>query len=383
MDADFIIVLAIDRLNAAALGAYGNAAAQTRAFNRLAGDSWLSEFAFATTPDLQQAYDSLWRGKHPLAQKPGEPLGHRWSQSGWSSLLITDDATINARLDAEAFTDRWLLEPPPAQASAAGVAETQIAHLVSASLDRIATLEPRTAVWIHSRGLSGAWDAPLDLREQVRDEEDPPAATFIDPPGLQLGRDFDPDELLPISQAYAAQVLAIDECLELLLDALDDQKLLARSLLVVTSPRGLLLGQQGLVGASDALLEDQLHVPLFIRYPDGRRAAERDLGLREPRDLFSYFTSLDTSPPHRDRILMQSAREQALRTWAWHLRSIGEQHELYAKPDDRYEVNDVALRCQDVVEQLSEVARLTADAITRDDEKSLTPLAEVLTDAWR
>jgi hypothetical protein len=62
---------------------------------------------------------------------------------------------------------------------------------------------------------------------------------------------------------------------------------------------------------------------------------------------------------------------------------MGEQHELYAKPDDRYEVNDVALRCQDVVEQLSETARVTGEAIARGDEASLPPLAEELTDAWR
>src|SRR5205085_8612405 len=73
-------------------------------------------------------------------------------------------------------------------------------------------------IWLHSRGMSGPWDAPLALRYQFADEDDPDPPNFVEPPNLLLPGDFDPDQLLGFVHSYAGQVVLADMCLGLLLD---------------------------------------------------------------------------------------------------------------------------------------------------------------------
>ena len=74
----------------------------------------------------------------------------------------------------------------------------------------------------------------------------------------------------------------------------------------------------------------------------------------------------------RDRLLLSSPdAETAIRTPAWYLRQ-SDPPELFAKPDDRWEVNDVANRCHDVVDRLGKAAarlsRLSANRPARQAE---------------
>ena len=57
--------------------------------------------------------------------------------------------------------------------------------------------------------------------------------------------------------------------------------------------------------------------------------------------------------------------------------------ELFAKPDDRWEVNEVASRCGDVVEQLAAAADQFEQAAAAGTLATLPPLAEILTDTRR
>jgi hypothetical protein len=58
----------------------------------------------------------------------------------------------------------------------------------------------------------------------------------------------------------------------------------------------------------------------------------------------------DESLVLRDRLCIAgTASEQAIRTPAWYLRSTPAP-ELYAKPDDRWEVNNVTDRCLEIAE---------------------------------
>ena len=64
-----------------------------------------------------------------------------------------------------------------------------------------------------------------------------------------------------------------------------------------------------------------------------------------------------------DRLCLVAGAERAIRTPAWHFRG-GDEPELFAKPDDRWEVNNVATRCPDVVEGLQEALRQYEGAIS-------------------
>ena len=80
----------------------------------------------------------------------------------------------------------------------------------------------------------------------------------------------------------------------------------------------------------------------------------------------------------RDRIVIAGrGRERAIRTPAWYLRK-SEPPELYAKPDDFWEINDVANRCQEVVESLLDAADRFEQTIYSGTAADLPPLDEVL-----
>jgi hypothetical protein len=71
-------------------------------------------------------------------------------------------------------------------------------------------------------------------------------------------------------------------------------------------------------------------------------------------------------------VISSETGERLIRTRAWQL-NVGESTELYVKPDDRWEANDVASRCGEVVELMLAL------------EKSEVPdkLPEQLTNLWR
>ncbi len=80
----------------------------------------------------------------------------------------------------------------------------------------------------------------------------------------------------------------------------------------------------------------------------------------------------------RDRLCIAGAEGQrAIRTPAWYLRAALEP-ELFAKPDDRWEINNVASRCQDVVERLLEALAGYEAALAAGRVSDLPPLSDVL-----
>jgi hypothetical protein len=80
----------------------------------------------------------------------------------------------------------------------------------------------------------------------------------------------------------------------------------------------------------------------------------------------------------RDRLCTIGAHaERGIRTPAWYLR-ITERPELFRKPDDRWEANDVAQRCPEVVAGLGEAFRDFEQAARSAQLADLPLLEEVL-----
>ena len=85
-------------------------------------------------------------------------------------------------------------------------------------------------------------------------------------------------------------------------------------------------------------------------------AMQRWAGLSECGDLGAYlrdwFSGNGFVAAQRQVSLQRHGHETLLRTPVWHHRLGGPEgtpDELYLKPDDQHEVNDVADRCEDVV----------------------------------
>jgi arylsulfatase A-like enzyme len=369
------IVILVDRLGAGHLGPYGNTWIETPGFNRLASQSLLWEQMIATSPTLAGTYRSIRSGSHPLSVEVAgsSNLWERLRQSGIQTALLTDELQLGPLFPAEALDER--IECPIERAGSAAVSpeQTQFWQLFVAALEWLTHPRQRFCLVVHSRGMDGAWDAPREFRERFVDEDDPPVPDFVEPPNRALGKDADPDEVFGINQAYAGQIALLDRCLEMLHDVLFERGVLDNALLIVTSPRGFPLGEHGSVGqCGDALHEELLHVPALVRRPDQRHAMERCQTLVEPADLFRTLADWFELPPvltpaaaltllaphsivmQRQCVVSAIDLARSIRTPAWFLRRGADAAvELYAKPDDRWEVNEVADRCAAVVEELT------------------------------
>jgi arylsulfatase A-like enzyme len=181
--------------------------------------------------------------------------------------------------------------------------------------------------------------------------------------------------------------MILDECMENLMKAIDahtDDEWLV----TLVGARGFPLGEHGRIGGVDKRTHaEQLQVPWLMRFPDGRGQLARVAALTSHCDLLPStldWMDLDRKPGHsefdgmsivpfastiemqwRDAIISASTSARSIRTATWCLREDLAQEdgtatsrkaeftsELYVRPDDRWEANDVAKLCPEVVVEL-------------------------------
>jgi hypothetical protein len=413
------ICLVVDRLHAGYVGALGNTWVDTPALDRLATESLVCDQMLVDSPQLELLYRSYWQGWHALCPPPPRErptLAGLLRDAEVTSALLTDDPAVREHPLAADFDDLIPLDPPW-QERAAGPGRIEDTHLARCFIQVIDWLQAARRpflLWCHLGSLGATWDAPPEFRRRYWEEGDPPPPATSEVPDRPLPPDADPDELLGVSQAYAGQVSLLDACLGGLEEFLRQSKLARDTALVLCSARGFPLGDHGRIGPGDeALYGELVHVPLWLRLPggpgkkgekgekgegekgdspifaaschknwDSPLAAARSQALVEPADVWA--TLLDCwgiagpasptaasllplargeSVPPRDRLCIAGRNGQrAIRTPAWYLRRAAVT-ELFAKPDDFWEVNNVAVRCPEVVECLEDALAQFAAAL--------------------
>lgn len=391
------VVVVVDRLGAGFLGPYGNTWLETPFWNEMADQSVLFEQAITDSPDLARIYRSYWQGVHAAAvESTCEPLASRLQSVGLATHLVTDEQVIADYASTTGFQKRKILDHSMATKSVSEIEESQLVQLVMTSLETARSMETGGLLWIHSRGMDGPWDAPIWMRNQFAEEEDPEPPGFVEPPDRVVSPDIDPDELLGVVHAYAGQVALLDECMNILFEELAIHSWFKDTLIVLTSPRGFPLGEHGRLGSCDsALFEELIHVPWLMKLPDGAGVANRVHKFIQPADLYStlldWFNAGDLPstnaagrsllparqdrwPTSRDWAFALTDNQRVLRTSIWSARISDENStaELYVKPDDRWEVNDVALRLPEMVEMVDEVAQDCQKWLSNNDH-SLPP----------
>jgi len=387
-----IVCLAIDRLHVGYLGAYGNTWIRTPAFDRLAAESFVFDRATIDSPDLAIQYRSLWLGLHalcPESRAAGRPtLIERLNTSGYRSVLLTDEPIVAEHPLAARFEERVEIRSDVRGAVVArSVEETDAAQFFAAACDWLESAREPFFLWLHTGTLGRIWDAPIEFREQYTDEDDPPADSWADVPDRTFPKDFDPDELLGIAHAYAGQVSLVDQLLGSFLGALDETGSAANTLLICWSPRGFPLGMHRRVGSCDeAIYSELVHVPWIWRFPEVNTG--RSQALVQPADLYATILEQCGIYPEGqlrvgearsimplthgqgsatfDRACMSGlAGQRGIVVPAWSLRlsqvevegvdpaaTQDIQAELFAKPDDWLEVNEVSDRCREIAVQL-------------------------------
>jgi arylsulfatase A-like enzyme len=136
--------------------------------------------------------------------------------------------------------------------------------------------------------------------------------------------------------------------------------------------RGYPLGEHRRVGGVDPrLYGEQLHVPWLIRFPDNAGRLGRSGQLTSHVDLAPSL--VDSAPGKSVRALTTNVRSAwrdalvatseagpcAIRNAEWCLRQEPDSQsdriatELFVRPDDRWEANDVAKLCSEIVDTLT------------------------------
>jgi arylsulfatase A-like enzyme len=410
-----LLIVVVDGLRASALGAYGNTTFPTPALDRFAADGLLCDWCYAPAVDLGCIYRSLWCSLHPLRFWEGDTLAAgsdfpvHWlpkllADRGYQTTLITDDRRLALLEGADAFHNHVQVNSETSGSAshcrASDVLETDLARVFADTSEMIGgqhttggaaldTTRPRL-VWLHARGMYGPWDAPLDGQESLRDEGDPPPVESVEPPDFVAAADGDPDAVFRYSCAYAAQIMALDACWKGLLDRVDSAAGDQPWLVMLLGARGFPLGEHGRIGGiHPRLYAEQLHVPWLIRFPDGCGRLARESQLTTHIDIlptllhwiggsaavecdrFDGLSVLQPAdgvlPSSRDTLLSVAANsEYAIRSAKWCLRGSGlrtsgaaaevESPELFVRPDDRWEANDISKLCPDAVEELRAAA---------------------------
>ena len=382
-----IVCLVVDGLSAGMLGPYGNTWIDTPGFNQLAAESLVLDFATIDSPDLEQLCISFWTGEHAAEASDDSvnELAAFCQQAGLRTELFTDDATVAQHALAEAFDSVTQL-PEGETRQADDIERTNAAHFFAEALEQLRRAEAPTLFWLHSSGMRGPWDAPQALREQLADEEDPDPLGDAAVPAMFLEVGFDPDVLLPVVQGYAAQVMAYDACLAAFCEefraAVGED-----AVLIVLGARGFPLGEHRRVGdaASPAVLYEELvHIPWFVDDPaetsDGMRSAalvqspdlpgmiaaalgQQDAWPRSSLTVAELLAAPSRTEEDESAVMTVAPAsgeaaigEASLRTSHWYLRMPTDNPaavELFVKPDDRLEVNNIADRCAEIVEEMS------------------------------
>ena len=358
-----LLVVTIDRLPAWILPAYGATWVATPAIDRLAARGVVFDGVVATSDDPRDAVREL------LAWAAGRPA---------AVAVVTDDpAAVDGACGGEVTVVPVVSPPHPAADEPA----TNLARLFAATA-AIVGRRRHEVVWCHAGSLGMSWDAPAGFREAYVDPDDPPPPAGAAVPDLAITRDTDPDLVAGLRHVFAGQVTLLDRCLGHVVDAAGD-----RCTILLAGVRGMPLGLHGRLGPGPLPPYAELvRLPAILVEAAGRMAGQRYGGLVTPADLGETLAETagvaaasadepwqgrslaslfsDWAVAERDRVIVTGREGVAVVTPAWHLIRLPHTEEpvlrLYAKPDDYFDLCDVADRCPAVIEGLRPVIEAAA-----------------------
>ena len=194
--------------------------------------------------------------------------------------------------------------------------------------------------------------------------------------------------------------------LDILIEHLQEQHLWENSTFLLTSTNGFAFGEHGHFGTKPLrLFQEQTHLPLICVSPNNRHVGQHICTLTQSEVLLAELerwkqtaqngraepayeqASAKNVPtvvvdrlPGQPYLILENKEEVALRTEYWYLKqpkddSKADQAELYLKPDDHWEANDVADRCP---EQLALLQQFLGTVLLQGDKK--VPLPQLITE---
>ncbi len=369
-----VVIVSANGLHPGFIGCYGNEWIHTPTLDRLAAEGVVFDRHFSDQPNKDGACRA-WRtgcfdfpSSQPQLSRTNllEQLGNH----GVRTALVTDGRVAPNEL----FT------PWNRQSHATGktrskeiLAETMT--LAQRELERASTVD-KSLVWIDLAALMPPWETPNEYQsiyfeaDAATADDEVEDAEAGEPWAGDLPARVESDDdatFLRLQRTFAASVTYFDAALNSFIENLDPG-----TALIVTSGHGFALGEHERVGdTQDQLHVELVHLPLIVRLPGLREAGLRVAGFTQAVDLmptvFQLF-EIPVPPVHGQSMLPVDRpnpvfRDSACSGWStffgrhWALRIHDRAlliHEsaangadpqsplLFVKPDDRWEVNNVA-----------------------------------------
>jgi arylsulfatase A-like enzyme len=407
-----VLVISADGFHLGYLGCYGNEWIATPTLDQLATEGIVFDQHYSDRPEVRGARQTWRTGNYLFPDITAATL---------SSTPTTPSPDLLQPLQAAGITTSLVIESKKSKEFASGwsivhdfptrnkgAALEQVLETALAAVDELADRES-WLIWLEMPTLLPPWNVPKQLLQRYFEndpEEDSTDSQPLDPlinPEIGFIDKNDDVTLMRLQRTYAAAVSYLDRGLEALFEELQARNLMDEVLIVVTTERGFPLGEHGLVGAHRPWLHDELiHLPLIVRLPAGTEAGRRISALTQPVDLmpslleafglpilavhgFSWWPLMRGEkaclrPYACSGLRTGEACEWALRTpeWAFLLPLQASPHDpsrgpqLYVKPDDRWEVNDVFQHNMELAENLAQVLRRFV-AATRQPGPLLLP----------
>jgi arylsulfatase A-like enzyme len=385
------LIITVQGLRVDSLGCYGNDWIDTPHLDKLAAESVVFDEHFADRPDVEGAFRAWQTGSFLRSLTlPARP----------DLLRILAAARVETRL----IGDECVWPPLPFPVGFKKALRVDGGRspepILEAARKTIASLNRRehALLWVDVPALIPPWAiahdfldfyfpecADADDAEEQEDEE-----SLVPCQGAAPMSVAPEDEvlLLRLQRTYAAAVSELDAHLGRLLETMLEKGWMQDWLVAVTAPFGSPLGDHGIVGAHRPWLHEELvHVPLLLHLPGNATAGMRVSGLTRSVDLAA--TLLDALalplPAMQGQSLLPlcrgekesvhneiysalqsgDAEEWALRTREWSFLlpvRVPEDDaprgpQLYVKPDDRHEVNNVAQHHMELAEEMERKLR--------------------------
>jgi arylsulfatase A-like enzyme len=376
-----VLLISVPGLHIGYLGCYGNDWTDTAALDTVAAEGIVFDQHFA---DCLGQWPSLLTGQCRFPERqgcgPARTLRDLCAVSAIPCFHVAgaDAGSLWERLDGVCTAISTEFERHSASSRWLGVAE----------------LPDLSPPWSLPEEALARFFAPSS-DDDAEDDDEPPVP-LADPPREVAADDAPSQEALRLT--YAAAVWCVDQFIAEVLSYLEERKLLEELTLIVTSERGVALGEHSVAGEPlRGLHEEVAHVPLLMRLPGAREAGRRVNTFTQPVDLFptvldllgidapaghgrSLVPLLDgTAETVRDHAfsgwVSEEGRDWALRTtdWTLLLSDGGVAPRLFARPDDRWEVLDLLQGNVDLAEKLEKAVR-DGVAKLRDGEPEHFPL---------
>jgi arylsulfatase A-like enzyme len=376
-----VLVLSLPGLRLSHLGCYGNEWVATPTLDRLAVQGVVFDHHYAECPGVAVALRPEWSGRH-----------YHFMPEPATDIPLPDTARFPELLRKHGVAT-CLIEAKSTQ-----VSMSPWEQVFEQILDQVETMGGSSAwcVWAEGPSLAPPWELPEEILASYFDEgeEELPWAN------PSIGWLSDDDEAyLRLQRTYAAVVTHVDLVLSELLEELESLPSYQETLFILTSDQGVALGEHGVVGPHRPWLHDEIvHLPLLMRLPRSAEAGRRVAAITQPIDLHATILDAFGLPTAGSRgisllhlargeitatrdiacssMRVDEALEWSLRTSKWAfllpLQLVTDDQprppQLYAKPEDAWEENDVRQQNLDFAEELEQRLRSYMATVAQGEE---------------